>query len=209
MNSTWLYGDRRGFSDKVHKLMAINVYKTLKWRLDNSRNIDYMNDADIKDGIDYYILNEEGMHRTVQERFRRESSAKNYDDITIRYNYVENDLSSEWFKITADYFMYGVIKGEHPSASSKFKKLVVVDFQYFKHLLEKRYIKVDKKARKSYIDENGVLHSGFRHNKSIKNDKVTTFVTFRVRDLYELSPELIVIEKGYETGKDIMLSEHN
>lgn len=203
------FNTRKEFTDKVHAEMAPNVYKYLNWKLDdgNSRGNEYLKEANIVDGIDYYVENEDGYHRTIQERFRRSNKAGHYNDITLRYQYPENTkkINSEWFKITADYFLYGVVPVEKTSdvtSSVKFTKLVVIDLRCFSRLVDKGKIKIGN-GKESYIDKNGILYSGINRNKKRQGDNPSTFVSFNVMDLYKLDAELIVTEHGYKTPKDI------
>lgn len=205
------YKNRSLFSDAVHVNLSGKVYQFLDWKLDSSRDSDYAMQADLKDGIDYYVL-VNGYHRTVQERFRTSRNSR-YNDITFRYQYPENifyEKNSEWFKITADYFLYGVIDQDTNDArdikpSGKFLKLVVVDLRIFKLLLEQGKIVIgDGKFSRM---EDSKLISGFRSNVSRKTDNRSTFVVFDVRHLYEINNDMIIVEKGYGTPKDIYITQ--
>lgn len=201
------YKNRRAFSDAVHSKLVTKVYNYLEWELDDSRDENYQKQADLKDGIDYYVL-VNGFHRTVQERFRTASNSK-WDDITFRYQYPENtfyEKNSEWFKITAHYFLYGVVDQDTTNADEiksdgKFLKLVVIDLRIFYGLLEKGKIMVGKDKFSQITD--GKLIGGFNTNVSRSMDNRSTFVVFNVGHLYEIDNDMIIVEKGYGTPKDI------
>jgi hypothetical protein len=197
------YQDRRKFSDAVHSKMAVKVYKYLGWELDDGRDEDYRRKADLTDGIDYY-LRIRGHHSTVQERFRTAAN-RTYNDITFRYDYPEHlvrEKESEWFKITADYMLYGIIQkatreaGEITEAD-RFAKLVVLDLRLFSVLLDRGKIQIGTGRQSKF--ENGILTSGMNQNVAHTGDSPSRFVVFDVRQLYELNPEIIVLEKGFGT----------
>lgn len=201
------YPDRRKFSDAVHSSIAPKVYQYLGWELDDARDEDYRRNADLTDGIDYYIL-VGGHHRTVQERFRRQSYAR-YNDITLRYTYpnnTEDRKNSEWFKITADYMIYGIADTDAKDAgqitgNNRFVKLVVIDLRRFSLLVDDEKITVGS-SRQSEI-KNGTLIGGLQKNKKHAGDNPSTFAVFDVRDLFKINPDLIILEKGYGTSKDL------
>lgn len=202
------YSVRREFTDKVHEVMATKVYNYLNWDLDiDSRGNEYKKEADMNDGIDYFV-NINGFHRTVQERFRRASSARDYKDITLRYQYPGNttQVNSEWFRITADYFLYGVVPVERTSdvtQNKKFSKLVVIDLRVFTRLVDDGKIAIGDNRTSSIL--NGILYGGLNFNKVRPGDNQSTFVAFDVMHLYDLDPDLVVVESGYGTPKDIRL----
>lgn len=201
------YSIRREFTDKVHREMATKVYDYLNWHLDDSRGSEHAKEADIKDGIDYFV-NVNGFHRTVQERFRRDRAAKGYNDITLRYQYPGNTthVNSEWFKITADYFLYGVVpvtETDSVTSDTKFTKLVVIDLRLFTRLVDDRKIVIGSERISSIRD--GVLYGGLNFNKYRSGDNQSTFIAFDVKHLFNLDSNLIVIESGYGTPKDVRL----
>ncbi|MDN6166289.1 MAG: hypothetical protein L0L22_06215 [Staphylococcus equorum] len=201
------YDNRRMFSDAVHVNIADKVYQYLGRLIDDSRDDDYHEKADLIDGIDYYVL-VNGHHRTVQERFRTSKNC-NYNDITLRYQYPENkdDRSkSEWFKLTADYFMYGVINQNTNDSrkikpSAKFLKLVVIDLRVFSRLVDNEKIIVGSEKFSKIID--GKLVGGLNSNVSRVHDNRSIFAVFDVKHLYQTNEDLIIVEKGYNTPKDI------
>ncbi|MDD5921605.1 MAG: hypothetical protein PUC44_00250 [Eubacteriales bacterium] len=201
------YPDRRKFSDAVHSNIAPKVYQYLGWELDNVRDEDYRRNADLTDGIDYYIL-VGGHHRTVQERFRRQSYAR-YNDITFRYTYPDNTedrKNSEWFKITADYMIYGIADtdtkdAEQITRNNRFVKLAVIDLRRFSLLVDEGKIAVGNSRQSEF--RNGILIGGLQRNKKYAGDNPSTFAVFDVRDLFKVNSDLIILEKGYGTSKDL------
>ena len=95
------------------------------------------------DGIDYVFRNRDTI-MSVQERFREEQY-KDFTDFTIRYRRDENKAEerhkSEYYKMKAHYFTYGIIDSSKNEVknSSGFIKYAIID-------LEKVYEKLDSKS---------------------------------------------------------------
>lgn len=101
------------FSEQVHKQIAIpkiyqpNGFEKIESNLHDKLDMGY--------GIDYTAWYKE-RKITIQERFRR-SKYKHYRDVTLRYrrpfNRNQNRIKSEYFKINASHFLYGIVNSQH------------------------------------------------------------------------------------------------
>jgi Zn-finger nucleic acid-binding protein len=106
------YKEDRAFTNHIHKDLAVPlIYEPLNWGEVKLRK-DYAKYIDMMDGIDYVFRNE-GEIMSVQERFR-DAQYKDFSDFTIRYRRDENKIKerhkSEYYKMKAHYFTYGIIK---------------------------------------------------------------------------------------------------
>ncbi len=144
------YKNDRAFTDYVHKNLALPlIYKPLDWTEVQLRN-DYAQYIDRMKGIDYVFRNGPSI-MTVQERFR-DKQYKAFSDFTIRYRRDENRVAerheSEYYKMKAHYFTYGIIDRSKPEVqnASGFIKYAIID-------LKKVYEKLDSKA--IFVSDNG------------------------------------------------------
>lgn len=193
------YQKDRAFSDYIHSHLAVPlIYKSLKWREVQLRK-DYANYIDMTDGIDY-IFRQEDRILTVQERFR-DCNYKNYSDFTIRYrrdeNIVEDRHESEYYKMKAHYFTYGIIdkSKQEFSKASKFLKYAIID-------LKKVYEKLDSNA--IFISDNGKnkceIVDGNRINCPIQynRDRSSSFFPIDISYLVQLwGDEMLIDQKGF------------
>ena len=134
------YSTDRAFSDYVHRNLAIPlIYDTLNWKEVQLRR-DYAKYIDMMDGIDY-VFRKNNDIMTVQERFR-EKQYQTFNDFTIRYrrdsNKVKDRHESEYYKLKAHYFTYGIIDSfkDTINKDSNFIKYAIID-------LKKVYDKID------------------------------------------------------------------
>jgi hypothetical protein len=137
--------DRR-FTDTVHRRIAIpKVYQPRGWvevKLDPTLQLQLDNQV----GIDYVFAS--GTNRfSVQERFR-ELKYQNYTDFTIRYQRPSDGSvprPSEFFKIQADYFLYGITNGTKSNLKSNtdFIKVALVNFGAIRTLFDNGTVVVD------------------------------------------------------------------
>ncbi len=193
------YQKDRAFSDFIHKHLAVPlIYKPLQWTEVKLRK-DYAKYIDMMDGIDYVFRN--GDHiMSVQERFR-EAQYKDFSDFTIRYrrdkNKVEERQESEYYKMKAHYFTYGIIdssKLEHKKAKD-FIKYAIID-------LKKVYEKLDSMA--IFISDNGKdkceIVDGNRIECPVKynNDGSSSFIPIDISFLVQLwGNDMIIVQKGF------------
>lgn len=93
-----------GYTEKIHNQIAIPRFYNPYGFVNVKSEVGSL--ADLRDGIDYTAVFE-GTLYTIQERFRRHQY-KGYGDITFRYDSKSNNVMREYFKIKADYFLYGI-----------------------------------------------------------------------------------------------------
>ena len=112
---TPFYNDDRSFTNYVHDELVIpQIYKEeLNWKIKDisPKELEVM---DIYHGIDYVLTDANDKDIYVQERFR-DNFYQKYNDATIRYRRDNNSnpskVQSEFYKIEADYLVYGITNG--------------------------------------------------------------------------------------------------
>ena len=184
------YRDDREFTDCIHNDLAIpKIYSNLSWEKVEIGK-EELEELDIKNGIDY-IFNDGKNRISIQERFRK-SRYTAYDDFTLRYkresNPHEDRKESEFFKIKADYFVYGIVNEDHDD----FNKYVVIDLKKLLALFDEGRIIVDNSVTEGVI-EGGNLKCPIKHNR----DRSSTFVAIRIPLIDELFDNLIILQKGF------------
>ena len=185
------YATDRSFSNYVHLNMALPIiYKSLNW-VKVSIDKASAEHLDINHGIDY-LFQKNGILKSVQERFR-ESKYQNYSDFTIRYRRDENKnvdrFESEYFKMKADYFVYGITNcsKEKITECSDFLKYAVVD-------INKVYDKIDK--GEIVIIDNG------QHKCKMVNNKMECPVKFNKdgsSSFFPIDISLLIKNWGHDT----------
>ncbi|WP_225037107.1 hypothetical protein [Winogradskyella sp. SM1960] len=193
------YKNDRAFTDYVHKHIALpSIYKPINWKEVKLKK-SYAKYIDMTVGIDYVFLNE-NVVKTVQERFR-EKSYKSFTDFTIRYRRDENKHQdrheSEYFKMKAHYFTYGILdcSKQEVNESSKFLKYAIID-------LKKVYEKIDSGV--IYISDNGKNKSEILDGKRIEcpvkynTDGSSSFFPIDISYLVKLwGNEMVIAQKGF------------
>lgn len=193
------YDSDRAFTDKVHEGLAKDkIYSVLGW---TQANYSMLEHVDVQRGIDYMLIEQNGelLVHTVQERFR-ESKYASYGDFTLRYtrmqNQHENRRLSEFFKIEAEYMVYGIInqmKSEVDKADD-FIKFAVIDMNRFLEKVDAGliYVDVNHRSNSSIID--GRLVGGYNENR----DRSSEFVAFNIDQLIRLfGEEMVLLQKGF------------
>ncbi|WP_426430596.1 hypothetical protein ACPX19_13690 [Winogradskyella sp. HB-48] len=193
------YSKDRAFTDYVHANLAIPlIYNPLHWSEVKLKK-EYSKYIDMMDGIDY-VFRKGNTVMSVQERFR-EKKYQDFTDFTIRYrrdsNKIEDRHESEYYKVKAHYFTYGIIdsaKHETKKASS-FIKYAIID-------LKKVYQKLDEK--KIYISDNGKnkceIIDGERLECPVKynSDGSSSFFPIDISYLVKLwGTDMLVAQKGF------------
>lgn len=193
------YSKDRAFTDYVHTNLAIPlIYNPLDWSEVKLKK-EYSKYIDMMDGIDY-VFRKGNTVMSVQERFR-EKKYQDFTDFTIRYrrdsNKIEDRHESEYYKMKAHYFTYGIIdcaKHETQKASS-FIKYAIID-------LKKVYHKLDEK--KIYISDNGKnkceIIDGERLECPVKYnlDGSSSFFPIDISYLVKLwGSDMLVAQKGF------------
>lgn len=196
-----MYKSDRSFTDFVHTNLALPIiYKQLAWR-EKKIDAELLKSVDMQQGIDYIFENEQGKVIKVQERFR-DDYYKTYRDCTLRYkrehNPNESRRISEFFKIKADYLVYGITNGkkfpEKRHTLTGFLKFVVLDLNVLFKQIETGNIVLKKGRRTSYI-QSGKLISPINEN----HDKSSNFVAFDIFMLNKLfkSENIILLQNGF------------
>lgn len=193
------YQKDRIFTDYVHKNLALPlIYDDLGWSEVQLKQ-DYAKYIDMMDGIDYVFR--KGDHiMSVQERFREEQY-KSYSDFTIRYrrddNKVEDRHESEYYKMKAHFFTYGIINSSKSelNRASDFLKFAIID-------LKKVYEKLDSKA--IYISDNNKnkceIVNGNRIECPVKYNKdgSSSFFPIDISYLVKLwGKDMLIAQKGF------------
>lgn len=194
------YDFDRSFTNYVHKNLAVKViYSQLNW-VEKEVDPGYLESVDLNDGVDYFFT-DKNADRTVsvQERFR-ESKYQTYNDFTIRfereYNPHEERKLSEYYKLKADYFVYGTINSskENVGSATDFIKFAVIDIKKLQQLIDANEIVIDRELRSrtcTMID--GKMHCPINYNK----DYSSSFFPVDIGLLKKHHPELILLQKGF------------
>ncbi len=183
------YHSDRNFTDYVHAHLARPIiYVKLGWReLNVPAHV--LNQLDMNFGIDYVARNTAGRNVTIQERFR-ESKYSNYDDATLRFRRERNKnadrIESEFYKIKADYLVYGITDGDkNPEKRDQLKSLrkwVVLDLQFLQNKYQNGKLKiVDRTQNKCFVDED-ILHCPENFNP----DGSSSFIPLDVLFIHQL-----------------------
>ena len=190
------------FSNYVHdKLARPFIYEILKWKIIViAENI--IKDLDINHGIDYVLENEEGTRIHVQERFR-DNFYKAYCDATLRYRRDFNPnperIKSEFYKIKADYLVYGITNGKKFSDQrhtlTGFIKWVVLDIKFIREKFNSGFIKIITRSGKRICwVENKILHCP----ENLNPDGSSSFLPFDIKLINELwGQKPIIAQKGF------------
>ncbi len=157
------YQSDQSFSDDIHwRLAMTQIYEPLGWSAVRMKP-EQARLLDISEGIDYVFLNETGQITTVQERFR-EAKYQTYNDFTIRYRRDqspnESRHESEFYKIKADYFVYGIADGNKTISPAKdFIKFAVIDLKFIQTKIDTGHIQIrgDLRQKTCRIENNRLL----------------------------------------------------
>ncbi len=192
------YNFDRDFTDFIHENVALNkIYKKISWS-EATIEKNYLEAVDRNKGIDYFFIKDDHQLVSVQERFRDKKYSK-YNDFTIRYrrdfSQHEEQKLSEFFKIKADYFTYGICNGSKYDIKSTtdFLKFVVLDLKIFRKNVDNRKIKVVDSNSYSSSIVNNQLHAPIKKNKDFSSN----FVVFDIQHLEKIDKEIILIQKGF------------
>ncbi|WP_400079118.1 hypothetical protein [Winogradskyella sp. R77965] len=193
------YQNDRAFTDYVHKNLALPlIYKSLQWTEVQLRK-DYAKYIDMMNGIDYVFRKGDNI-MSVQERFREEQY-KDYSDFTIRYrrdeNKVEERHKSEYYKMKAHYFTYGIIdrsKSEVKNASG-FLKYAVIDLKKVYDKLDSKAIFIsDNKKNKCEIIDGNRIECPVKYN----TDGSSSFFPIDISYLVKLwGNDMVIAQKGF------------
>ena len=157
--------------------------------------------VDLEQGIDAYITLSNGEISTVQYRFR-DSYYKTYNDVTLRYereyNPNPNRRKSEFFKIEADFLMYGITNGkkfiDKLSTNTNFEKWAVLDIVQLKKAIDEKRVIIDPNHSSiKCIQSGGKMLCPVNYNK----DGSSSFVPFSIPILKRVSPDTVKYSYGF------------
>lgn len=197
-----MYANDRNFTDYVHQHLALpRIYAPLGWAQKNVE-AQHLQTIDMHEGIDYVFADQNKREIAVQERFR-DNFYQNYNDCTLRYRRDSNpDASrhaSEFFKIKADYLVYGITNGskflDKRHTLTDFLKYVVVDLKILYHQINLGLIVPSRNGKNFSKIENGKMIVPIKDNR----DDSSSFVAFDIQQLHQLfgNQHIIVAQKGY------------
>jgi hypothetical protein len=193
------YQSDQSFSDDIHwRLAMTQIYEPLGWSAVRMKP-EQARLLDVSEGIDYVFLNDRGQITTVQERFR-EVKYQEYTDFTIRYRRdqsTKNDQhESEFYKIKADYFVYGIADGYKTVAlSNGFVRFAVIDLKFIQTKIDSGQIQIrgDLRQKTCQIENNNLL-CPINQNY----DGSSSFFPIDIRLLAKLWGEApILLQKGF------------
>jgi len=194
-----IYINDREFTNFVHRYVATPlIYDEIGWTEYQTDPIE-LKHKDINLGIDYEMLDDSNNIIRIQERFR-ESSYNNYNDITIRYQRVHNPdpsrKQSEYFKIKADYFVYGITNGpksNYEEMVNGFLKIAIVDINVLKDKFDNGFIKIGN-SKKSFIKD-GILYAGY----NVNCDYSSEFIVLDLIHLHQLfdNDGIVYFQEGF------------
>ena len=149
---------------------------------------------------DYVFIDEGGNLHTVQERFR-ESQYAIYSDFTIRYRRDQNShaerVQSEYYKMEADYFTYGITNcsKDNITLCTQFQKVAIID-------LNKVYEKID--SGEIIIRDNGRNTCRIINSNTIEcpvkynRDGSSSFFPIEIQFLIQLwGEEMVIYNSGF------------
>lgn len=197
------YNHDRSFTDNVHNRLAVDIiYRQMGWVVQDL-NARMLENIDMQNAVDYGAIdnNDPTAPRfiTIQERFR-DNYYQTYNDFTIRYERPENihveRRKSEFFKIDADYFVYGIINSNkwNVDRATGFVKYVVIDVPRLKALIEEERIVINAGLSELRCRvQDGKMICPVNNN----SDKSSNFVPFDICILAEIAPDVIVYQEGF------------
>lgn len=192
------YISDRSFTDYIHKNIAIpKIYNPLGWSKIDRDTLEAEHD-DIFNGIDY-AFNDGSKMVSVQERFREKKYAI-YSDFTIRYRRDRNALTdrheSEYYKMKANYFVYGITNCEKIRINncSDFLKYAVVDLEKVYSKLDEGLIIISDNNKNNCEIVDGKIICPIKYNR----DGSSSFFPIEISHLINLwGPEMVIAQKGF------------
>lgn len=215
------YAKDRAFTDFVHEQLAVPIiYSKLGWN-PVSVETEFHNQRDMQDGVDYQAVDALGFKVTIQERFR-DAWYNKYNDFTIRYTREHSSLvserKSEFFKIDAAYFIYGITNGkkflDQRHTLTDLNKYIVYDVNLLKNLFRDGKIRVPEnyvyESQVKVINGEKVLYTGLTRNK----DDSSEFISIDPNKLKDVIGDqissLVLLQKGYyKESIDYTMEPHN
>lgn len=195
------YQSDRIFTDYIFKNLAKQIiYPQLNWE---EVNIDEekLEELDIHNGIDTIAKNKNNQIFGVHYRFR-DAFYASYNDFTFRYkreyNQNEERVMSEFFKIEAKYFLYGISNGKKFEDALKtnttFLKWAVIDVENLLNAIDSGLIVIDETLRNITCQlRNEKMFCPINNNK----DNSSSFVPFDIHILNQISNNIIIASSGF------------
>ncbi|EDP70616.1 hypothetical protein FBALC1_07653 [Flavobacteriales bacterium ALC-1] len=193
------YKSDRAFTDYVHKNLAKQlIYKPLNW-VEVQLRQDYAKYIDMMDGIDYVFKDNDAI-MSVQERFR-EKQYESFNDFTIRYrrdeNKIEDRYESEYYKMKAHYFTYGIIDSSKTDVenATKFIKYAIIDLKKVYEKLDSKAIFItDNKKNTCEIVDGNRIECPVKYN----SDGSSSFFPIDISYLVKLwGNDMLIAQKGF------------
>jgi len=192
------YQSDRSFTNYIHQNLALpKIYEVLDWQKVELKK-DILKEIDIEKGIDY-VFEKEGKYKTVQERFREKKYSK-FSDFTIRYRREGNKhlsrKQSEFYKIKADFFVYGIVNGDKSNFNScqDFLKFAVINLDFIYQKIHSKEILIqDNQEHFCKVIDNQMI-CPIKYNK----DKSSSFFPIDIQLLAKLwKNQGILLQKGF------------
>ena len=193
------YLQDRNFTDYIHKNLALpKIYTPIDWKQVDLETA-YAKKIDMQQGIDYIFKDNKNNLKTVQERFR-EVKYQNYSDFTIRYrrdrNIYQNRHQSEYYKIKADYFVYGITNcfKNGLNKCTDFIKYAVIDLKKVYEKIDTGDIIIKDNDKNICVLENNKIVCPVKYNR----DGSSSFFPIEIAFLVQLwGKEIVVSQKGF------------
>jgi hypothetical protein len=183
------YQKDRNFTDYVHRNLTVPlIYNDIRWK-EKDIDKDLLERIDMAEGIDYVLIDEFGKIINVQERFR-DAFYKNFNDATIRYRRDQNSnpdrIKSEFYKIKADYLVYGITNGkkfiDKRHTLTDFIKWVILDVKFIQQKFKEEKIKITKSSHiKCWIENDALICP-----ENFNSDPSSSFIPFDIKLIYQL-----------------------
>lgn len=195
------YQSDRIFTDYIFKNLAKKIiYPQLNWK-EIEIDEETLEKLDIHNGIDTIAENGNNEMFGVQYRFRDNFYAS-YNDFTFRYkrehNQNEERVMSEFFKIKAKYFIYGISNGkkfeDKLNTNREFIKWAVIDVDNLLAAIDSGLIIIDENLQGITCKlKNGQMLCPINNN----TDNSSSFVPFDIPILSQISNNIVIASYGF------------
>lgn len=197
------YQQDRVFTDYIHKNISLpKIYPILCWK-EEYIEPEELNELDINNGIDAIFLDENSNRKTLQYRYRDNFYTSNRD-VTLRYqrplNTNADRHNSEFFKIEADFFLYGISNGkkfpDKLHTNTLLSKWAVLNISKLLYFIENGSIVIDSTLGGYQCRlKDGKMYCPVLNNK----DGSSNFVPFDIPIMIDLfGNEIVIHQKGFK-----------
>ena len=193
------YSRDRRFTDYIHKTVAIpQIYTPLNWKQVPLDEV-VAEHIDIENGLDY-LFRHKGVIKTVQERFR-DRKYQQYTDFTIRLrrdqNKHENRKKSEYYKMKASYFTYGITnyhKDDFSKCTDFLKYAVINMVKVYEKIDNNEIIIRDNGKNTCRLIEEKIIEYPVKYNR----DGSSSFFPIDISLLVKLwGGDMVIAQKGF------------